>query len=298
MVKTNRNAPLDVPTPDVCAQTNINTENKQHYQNGIIPIDKIVTEGQLIRFDMDSDHVIELSTSIAVNGLLEPIVVRPSGNQYQLIAGAHRLAACKRLGWQSIPCTILSDSNTAPIKSLALIENIIRRNLSLEEECDAVKTLLETQNLSINQICDLLGKSRLWVQQRIAATTMPADVREPLFEGLLSMKVAEQLCEVTDESARKYITNQAIYQRLGSHAVGQIIQIYHDTPSISAAVEKGIQTAKEIQATPPPQTNCGACGRKIPYAKMRAIFICIDETDCSQYIQGAVDNADTTRNSA
>src|SRR3972149_5209912 len=148
-------------------------------------------DGQMVREDMDSDHVIELANSISSHGLLEPIVVRRTAIGYQLIAGAHRLAACKRLGWGDIPANVLPETNTAPVKSLALIENIIRRDLSLQEECEAVSALHKEQSLSVNQICDLLGKSRLWTQQRLFAPSMPDDVRLPLFEGLLSMKAAE-----------------------------------------------------------------------------------------------------------
>lgn len=271
------------------------SEADRKYQIALIDVMAIITEGQLVRAEMDSDHVIELSNSIASHGLLEPIVVRRTAIGYQLIAGAHRLAACKRLGWSDIPANVLPESNTAPIKSLAIIENIIRRDLSLEEECQAIMTLSEEQKLSVSQICDLLGKTRLWVQQRLFAPTMPPDVREPLFEGLLSMKAAEIICEVEDEGIRKQIVNQTIYQKLGSHAVRQVVNIYKEAPSISAAVDAGIQAAREVGNYPPPSTHCGACGRKVDYRYLKAVFICTDEMDCSQHVLKEAENANASR---
>lgn len=265
------------------------------YQIAMIDVNAVITEGQMVRVEMDSDHVIELSNSIAAHGLLEPIVVRRTPIGYQLIAGAHRLASCKRLGWTEIPANVLPESNTAPVKSLALIENIIRRDLSLEEECAAVAALHDEQKLSVSQICDLLGKTRLWTQQRIFAPTMPADVREPLFEGLLSMKSAEIICEVEDEGIRKQIVNQAIYQKLGVHAVRQVVNIYKEAPSISAAVDIGIQAAREVGNMPPPSTHCGACGRKIDYRYLKAVFICVDEFDCQAQVAKEVELANTPR---
>lgn len=269
------------------------SEADRTFQIGMIAVTAIITEGQLVRVDMDSDHVIELSNSISSHGLLEPIVVRRTAIGYQLIAGAHRLAAVKRLGWTDIPANILPASNTAPVKSLALIENIIRRDLSLEEECTALTTLLEEQKLSINQICDLLGKSRLWVQQRVYAPSMPADVREPLYEGLLSMKSAEIICEVEDEGIRKQIVNQTIYQKLGAHAVRQVVNVYKEAPSISAAVDAGLAAAREVCNMPPPSTHCGACGRKVDYRYLKPIFICVDEFDCQAHVVKGLENADT-----
>mgnify|MGYP001568699457 CR=1 FL=1 len=271
-------------------------ERESAYQVRFISVTSINTENQLVRADMDSDHVIELSNSIAANGLLEPIVVREYRGGYQLIAGAHRLAACKRMGWSEIPAHILPVSNTAPIKSLALIENIIRRDLSLEEECAALKTLSEEQGLSTNQICDLLGKSRIWVQKRLFAPTMPDDVRQPLWDGLLSFPVAEILCEVEDEGTRKQLVNQAVYQKLGSHAIRQIVDVYREAPTLSEAVQQGIQAAKEIQNAPPPSTHCGACGRRKEYTRLKPIFICIDVDDCQSSIMREVHNADNTGN--
>ena len=269
------------------------SEADRSFQIGMIDVTAIITEGQLVRVDMDSDHVIELSNSIAAHGLLEPIVVRRTAIGYQLIAGAHRLAACKRLGWSDIPANVLPKSNEAPIKSLALIENIIRRDLSLEEECVSVTALIEEQNLSINQVCDLLGKTRLWVQQRVVVPNMPADVREPLYEGLLAMKSAEIICEVEDEGIRKQIVNQTIYQKLGAHAVRQVVNVYKDAPTISAAVDAGIAAAREVCNMPPPSTHCGACGRKVDYRYLKPIFICVDEFDCQAHVVKGLENADT-----
>jgi len=270
------------------------SEADRKFQIGMIDVTAIITDGQLVREDMDSDHVIELANSISAHGLLEPIVVRRTAIGYQLIAGAHRLAACIRLGWGDIPANVLPETNTAPIKSLALIENIIRRDLSLQEECEAVSALHKEQKLSVNQICDLLGKSRLWTQQRLFAPSMPEDVRLPLFEGLLSMKAAEMICEVEDEGIRKQITNQTIYQKLGAHAVRQVVDIYKEAPTISAAVDAGIAAAREVGNMPPPSTHCGACGRKVDYRYLKAVFICVDEFDCQAHVMKGIENANTS----
>lgn len=280
-----------VPTPLQRQDFDADDVSKRNYEVKYISVDLINVEGQLVRTEMDSDHIIELSNSIAANGLLEPIVVRESGQGYQLIAGAHRLSACKRINWKEIPAHILPADNISPVKSLALIENIIRRDLSLDEECQALITLQNEQGLSTSQICDLLGKSRLWVQQRLAAPNMPDDVKEPLFSGDISMKIAEMICEVEDESIRKQITNQVMLQKLRSHHVRQIVDLYKEAPTIHEAVEKGIQAAKEIYLAPAPTTTCGACGRTRTYKVLKPIFICVDEKDCMDHVHAEVQNA-------
>ena len=110
---------------DKNALTNSETEIQD------IPLVDIHTEGQSVRAAQDDDHVVELAMSISKHGLLEPIVVRGRDEGgYQLLAGFHRLAAFARLNKKTIPA-ILSKNQATPTKVIALIENIIRRDMSL-----------------------------------------------------------------------------------------------------------------------------------------------------------------------
>lgn len=240
-----------------------------------IKIDKIDTTGQMVRAGMDDDHVIELSNSIAKLGLLEPIVVsRKEDGNYQLIAGAHRLSACKRLNWKTIPANIREPQDDSPIKGLALVENIIRRDMSLKEECDAVGILTNQEKMSISQVCQLLGRSRDWVCKRLAAPNFPDSIRDALFDNLVSLGIAEEISSLDDEGARNYILQEAIYGKRTLSEVRGMVETFRYTPSIEEAIASGIQKAKEVQETKIPKKACEYGGELVNLSDMRLLWLC------------------------
>lgn len=240
-----------------------------------IPVKSIITEGQMIRSGMDDDHIIELSNSIAKIGLLQPIVVKSiEGGKRQLLAGAHRLAACIRLGWTHIPAVIKSDNETEPIKGIALIENIIRRDMSLKEECDAIGILTEQEEMSVSQICQLLGRSRDWVLKRLAAPNLPEKIKQAVFDGLVALSIAEEIAGLEDEGARNYILQEAIYGKRTLSEVRSMVETFRYCPSIEQAVDRGIEKAKELQAAKIPKKACEYGGEITNLSDMRLLWLC------------------------
>ena len=263
---------------DKNALTNSETEIQD------IPLEDIHTEGQSVRVAQDDDHVVELAMSISKHGLLEPIVVRdrPEGG-YQLLAGFHRLAAFARLNKKTIPA-IIYENKTTPTKAIALIENIIRRDMSLEEEVEAVQVLTEVEELSPSSICDLLGKSRDWVMKRLSIPNFPEDVKDELLDGRISLKVAEIISQIKEDSFRKTVLNSTILQKLSARQVDELAHIYIETPSVESAVEEGVKTAREIQSSAPPYKECYLCKRQLRVWDAKFVTVCMDEIDCSEAI--------------
>ena len=248
---------------------------KQTLNVQAIRIGLIDTAGQMVRVGMDDDHVIELSNSIAKLGLLQPIVVEPTPNgRFQLIAGAHRLAACLRLNWTHIPANIRAYIEGGPIKALALVENIIRRDMSLEEECKAVQTLVEEQHLSVSQICQLLGRGNAWVNKRLAAPNFPDKIRDALFDNLITLGVAEEIATVEDPAFQNIVLNEAIYAKRTLFEVKSMVETFKAVPSISDAVEAGLQKAEETRGQGVPKKACEYNHEVVKLSDMRLIWVC------------------------
>lgn len=248
-----------------------------------IPIAAINREKQMVRAMQDDDHVIELSSSIAKNGLLEPIVVSPAeGGRYDLIAGAHRLAACERLGWETIPAMVRERGSDEPIRGLALIENIIRKDLTIEEEMEAVRYLYEEEKLSISQICQLLSKGRAWVEGRIAAMNYPEEVKRALLDGVIGIGVAEVLAGIQDDSLRRMLTNAAIAGKMTKREVEELRKAYESAENFAEAVDVGLQIAQEKQLREPAVRECEICGAKRTYLHLRPMWVCTDQEECMQ----------------
>ncbi len=239
-----------------------------------IPITDVNVEKQIIREAIDDDHIIELSNSIARNGLLEPIVVEIADKGYNLVAGFHRLIATHRLNWNTITASVREHDNQTPLKALSLTENIIRRDLTLAEECEAVKGLYEEEKLSMSQICSLLGKGRAWVEKRLAAPNLPFEVREALFDGVISMGVAEIIGGIDEPGTRNDILNKAVYAKMSVTETKQLTSLYQEAPSQQEAIEKGLSTYIKQQRTPKAKRTCEACGEGRDISELQPVWVC------------------------
>src|SRR5439155_27275075 len=101
-----------------------------------------------------------------------PILVRPVGSHFQIIAGERRYRAAVEAGLAEIPC-IVRDSSDAEAMEIALVETLQRKDLSAFEEADGLKTLAETYGYTHEKMAERLGKSRTPITAALAAATMP-----------------------------------------------------------------------------------------------------------------------------
>jgi ParB family chromosome partitioning protein len=119
----------------------------------------------------------ELTASIEEKGVLEPILVRPIGSRFQIIAGERRYRAAVEAGLSEMPC-IVRDCSDAEVMELALVENLQRKDLSPFEEADGLKTLAEGFGYTHEMMAEKLGKSRTSITETLSITAMPEEVRE------------------------------------------------------------------------------------------------------------------------
>ena len=119
----------------------------------------------------------ELIASVREKGVLEPILVRPFGSRFQIIAGERRYRAAGEAGLAEIPC-IVRETGDAETMELALIENLQREDLSPFEEADGLHALAETHGYTHERMAERLGRSRSSITEALSLTHMPAEVRE------------------------------------------------------------------------------------------------------------------------
>jgi len=242
-------------------------------------LDQIETEGQEIREEIDWDHAMELASSISQIGLLQPIVVgiTPSGH-YRLLAGRHRLEAAKKLGWERIPANLRQLGEDESQKGIAVCENIIRKQLSLEEEVNAICELYHTQKKSPDQICQLTGKGRAWVMRRLAIPGLAPNVREALLDNQITLEGAEIIQGVENEGIRNSILNEAIYARRTARELREMASIITESPGFNQAVEAGIQAKSEIKTASHGGKPCEGCGTPHPFRDLAVFWLCHDCT--------------------
>jgi ParB family transcriptional regulator, chromosome partitioning protein len=141
----------------------------------LIPIEDIDPNPRQPRQTMGD--LSELVASIREKGVLEPILVRPAGSRFQIIAGERRYRAATEVGLGEVPC-IVRDASDAEVMEIALVENLQRKDLSPFEEADGLRTLAESYGYTHEKMAEKLGKSRTSITETLSLTAMPETVRE------------------------------------------------------------------------------------------------------------------------
>jgi ParB family chromosome partitioning protein len=150
-----------------------------------IDIDRIVPNPNQPRLSLNEERLEELAASIRENGILQPILVRPFADGYQLIAGERRLAAAQRVGMLKIPA-VIRDVPEDRMLELALIENIQREQLNPMEEAQAYQNLMEETEATQEQIAERLGKDRSTIANSLRLLKLPEKVGLLVSDGKLS----------------------------------------------------------------------------------------------------------------
>ena len=152
------------------------------------------------RMHFSEESIDELADSISERGVLQPILLRPHGDGFEIIAGERRWRAAQRARLHSIPAIVreIDDATTA---ELALIENIQREDLNAIEEAEGYKQLIERHGHSQEDIGRLVHKSRSHVANLLRLLDLPTFVRESLLRGDLSMGHARAVASAPDPEA-------------------------------------------------------------------------------------------------
>lgn len=176
------------------------------------------------RTDIDEEKIAELSASIAKRGVLQPIIVRPKGEKYEIVAGERRWRASRMAGLEDIPVHIrsLDDGETFEI---ALIENLQREDLNAIEAAYGYRNLINERQLTQSELADLLAKSRASITNALRLLDLPDEVQELVYEGSLSAGHARAILAVADDPTRIKLAQKAIEEGLSVRAIEALARL-------------------------------------------------------------------------
>jgi ParB family chromosome partitioning protein len=172
----------------------------------------------------DQDALQELVASIKEIGILQPPVVRKSGNRYELIMGERRLRAAKLAGLSRIPVIIRQTPNNELLRE-ALIENIHRSQLNALEEGAAYSQLLNDFNCTQEELAKKLGRSRTVITNTMRLLNLPTSVQQKVAAGVISAGHARALLGLSDSSAIEKLANRIVAEGLSVRTIEEIIAI-------------------------------------------------------------------------
>ena len=178
-----------------------------------LPVDFIIANRRNPRSDFDPKLLEELANSIREKGVMQPLLVRPSGDDpdtYELIAGERRWRAAQAAGLHEVP-VIIREVGDKEALELAIIENVQRADLNSIEEAMGYGKLMDEYSYTQSDLAQVIGKSRSHVANTLRLLKLPEDVREMLANGELTAGHARTLITAKDPS---YLAQQILKQGL------------------------------------------------------------------------------------
>ncbi len=176
-------------------------------------IDDVLPNRFQPRIKFNEDAINELSKSIKEHGVIQPIVVRPIGDKFEIIAGERRYKASRMAGKTTIPA-IITDLNDKDSAEVALIENVQRENLTPIEEAISYKKILDMGYITQDALATKLGKTQSTVANKLRLLNLEDDVQEALLNEKISERHARSLLKLTDKDKQKQMLNRIINERL------------------------------------------------------------------------------------
>jgi ParB family chromosome partitioning protein len=188
-----------------------------------IDINKIKPNKYQSRMQFDQEKLKELANSIKREGIVQPIIVSPSGENYQLVAGERRWWAAKMAELKEIPAVVRSVSNREMFE-ISLIENIQREDLNPVEEATAFERLMKEFNLTQQGLADHLGKTRSTVANTLRLMNLPEEIKEFVSRRLISAGHARALLSIQGEKKQIELARRIIKQKLPVRETEDIVE--------------------------------------------------------------------------
>ena len=182
----------------------------------------IVTPSRVLRRRLG--ELGEIADSIKKIGLLQPIIVRPLENHFEIVAGNRRYHACKKLGWRKIPCHVVELDDKSAFE-VSIIENVQRNTLDPIDEGLAFKEYVSNSGWGgISELAQKLSKSPSYVSRRIRLVELPPEILDLISDSQLSVTAAEELMTLKNKREQSDLAGFAGTRKLSSRDVRRLIK--------------------------------------------------------------------------
>ncbi len=212
-----------------------------------VPVSAVIANPLQPRRDFDEAELNELRASIEANGLLQPLLVRPNGSTFELVAGERRLRAIQSIGWKEVPVHVRELDDQA-VLTLALIENLQRSDLNPIEEAEGYQALSTRFSLTQQQIADAVGRDRSTVANMLRLLALPEAVLAIVRSSELSLGHARALLGLTDMKQMIELAHQIVAEGLTVRDVERRVRESGKGKSRSKAARTGTVTSRPPEA--------------------------------------------------
>ncbi|MBE6663602.1 MAG: ParB/RepB/Spo0J family partition protein [Ruminococcaceae bacterium] len=187
-----------------------------------LPISDISKNPNQPRKVFNEDAIIKLADSIRQHGFIQPLVVRQISNGYELISGERRLRAAEELAMTHVPC-IINKASESESAEMAIIENLIREDLNIFEEAEAIEALIDTHSLTQEEIASRLSASQSYIANKLRLLRLSKDEREVILKNKLTERHARALIRLQDDKIRAKALNEIVLSGLNVSKTEELI---------------------------------------------------------------------------
>jgi len=229
------------------------------------------------RDELELEGLEALANSIKEIGLINPIIVKPHGDQYRLIAGTRRFHAFKMLGKDSIPAKVVEEGDRESTL-IQFSENFHRQDLNPLQLARMVEFLLSEMKLSTLEVSQLCNKSREWVSRTLSLLEMPDYLQEAVETTVLSSSVAQELDRIPNEKLKEQYTAYAVQSGCTEKTARQWVT----QTKMTLAAQAGRKADREAEAAAPPpppppplqRQTCYLCGAPEDRVVLEPTLLC------------------------
>lgn len=190
-----------------------------------ISLDLITPNPYQVRTAWNDQELEALADSIKANGLIQPIIVRKSGTEFELIAGERRYRAAKLASLEKIPA-IVRQANDEQMLELALVENIHRADLNPMERAKAYQNYMRSFSLTQTMAAQRLGEDRSVISNYLRLLDLPQGIAQMLIDKKLTMGHARAILAIPTDEIRRKIANRAMAGRLSVREIERLVRKY------------------------------------------------------------------------
>lgn len=223
-------------------QSSTSLDNRERVE--LIPVSQIKACPFQPRRDFPAEAIQELAESMRVQGVLQPLIVRPSGDHYELIAGERRWRAAQLTGITELP-VLIRQADDQKVLELALIENLQRENLNAIDEAFGFVQLIKQFQLKQDEIAIRVGKSRASVANALRLLQLPENLQAQIQRGELSVGHAKVILGLSSPMDQVAVAARVIREQLSVRESEELVaQIQQGkTP---AAKQEGVKHAPDV----------------------------------------------------
>jgi len=201
----------------------IPSEKTENSVTNQLSVDRIKPNKFQPRKNFDESAIMELTSSIREKGVIQPLTVRKTGNEYEIIAGERRWRASKLAGIKNVPVFII-EADDNEILELSLIENLQREDLNPIEEAEAYQKLAKEFNLTHEEISKKIGKDRSTISNQLRLLKLTMNAKEALINGLISTGHARALITINNQNLLDEYLNLIIAHNLSVRQTEKLVK--------------------------------------------------------------------------